>query len=56
MDLSFTNDDRAFRDDVRQWLRANIPYTERPRDFRGARAWDMAWQRTQFDAGFGGIA
>lgn len=56
MDLSFTDDDRSFRRMVRQWLHANVPTTERPRDFEGARAWDMTWQRTQFAGGFGGIA
>lgn len=56
MDLSFTHEDRAFRREVRTWLRDNIPTDPRPEDFAGVRAWDMAWQRRQFDAGFGGIA
>ncbi|MGO9158818.1 acyl-CoA dehydrogenase family protein [Mycobacterium sp.] len=56
MDLSFTDEDRAFRGEVRSWLRDSIPTDERPDDFTGARAWDMAWQRRQFDGGYGGIA
>lgn len=56
MDLSFTDEDCAFRREVRAWLRDNIPADERPHDFEGARAWDMAWQRRQFDGGYGGIA
>ncbi len=56
MDLSFTDEDCAFRREVRTWLRDNIPADERPHDFAGARAWDMAWQRRQFDGGYGGIA
>ncbi|MGH3556071.1 MAG: acyl-CoA dehydrogenase family protein [Mycobacterium sp.] len=56
MDLSFTDEDRDFRREVGAWLRDNIPTTERPRNFEGARAWDMAWQRRQFDDGYGGIA
>ena len=56
MDLSFTDEDRAFRGEVREWLTANIPAVDRPNDFDGARAWDMAWQRKQTDAGYGGIA
>ncbi len=56
MDLSFTDEDCAFRREVRTWLRDNIPTDERPYDFAGARAWDMAWQRRQFDGGYGGIA
>lgn len=56
MDLSFTDEDCAFRREVRSWLRNNIPTEERPNDVAGARAWDMAWQRRQSDAGYGGIA
>ncbi|OBI52002.1 acyl-CoA dehydrogenase family protein [Mycobacterium sp. E796] len=56
MDLAFDDEDVAFRHDVRQWLQANLPTTPRPLDDQGARAWDMAWQRRQFEAGYGGIA
>ena len=56
MDLSFSDEDRAFRREVREWLQDNIPTTDRPRDFAGAREWDMAWQRRQYEAGYGGIA
>ena len=56
MDLSFTEEDCAFRHEVRAWLHENIPTDERPLDFSAARAWDMAWQRRQFDGGYGGIA
>ncbi|MGO9098278.1 MAG: acyl-CoA dehydrogenase family protein [Mycobacterium sp.] len=56
MDLSFTDEDHAFRRGVRDWLCANIPTTERSTDPQDARAWDMAWQRKQFEGGFGGIA
>ncbi len=56
MDLSFDGEDVAFRHQVRGWLRENLPSDPRPTDHAGARAWDMAWQRTQFEGGFGGIA
>lgn len=56
MNLSFTDEDRAFRREVRSWLRDNVPTDERPHDFAGARAWDMTWQRRQFEGGYGGIA
>lgn len=56
MDLSFTDEDCTFRREVRAWLRDSIPVDERPHDVAGARAWDMAWQRRQFDGGYGGIA
>ncbi len=56
MDLHFTDEDRTFRSEVRSWLQENIPTRERPSEFADARAWDMAWQKTQFDGGYGGIA
>jgi len=56
VDLSFTSEDCVFRREVRAWLRDNVPTDERPQDFAGARAWDMAWLRRQFDGGYGGIA
>jgi alkylation response protein AidB-like acyl-CoA dehydrogenase len=56
VDLSFTHADREFRLEVRAWLRTNIPATDRPHGFAAGRAWDMAWQRQQFDGGYGGIA
>jgi alkylation response protein AidB-like acyl-CoA dehydrogenase len=56
LDLSFTDGDLAFRDEVRRWLQSNIPTTARPDDFAGSREWDMTWQRRQFDGGYGGIA
>lgn len=56
MDLSFDDEDLAFRQHVRSWLRENLPHDPRPTEDVAARAWDMAWQRRQFDGGFGGIA
>lgn len=56
MDLSFTEEDRAFRREIRAWLEANIPTTTRPSGFDEGRAWDMAWQREQYGGGYGGIA
>jgi alkylation response protein AidB-like acyl-CoA dehydrogenase len=56
VDLSFDDEDVAFRQHVRGWLRDNLPTDPRPTDDPRARAWDMAWQRRQFDGGFGGIA
>ncbi|GAA4819019.1 hypothetical protein GCM10023232_14870 [Sphingosinicella ginsenosidimutans] len=56
MEYSFSAEDRAFRDEVRTWLRANIPIEERPKEGAAMRAFDTAWQRRQFEAGWGGIA
>ena len=58
MDLRFTADELAFRDELRTWLHEVLP-TIAPRppenDFAARRAYDTAWQRKLFDAGYAGI-
>ena len=58
MDLRFTADELAFRDELRAWLHEVLP-TIAPRppenDFAARRAYDTAWQRKLFDAGYAGI-
>jgi alkylation response protein AidB-like acyl-CoA dehydrogenase len=50
MDLNFTSEDIAFRDQVRQWFEANTPKTElKTMEER------KAWQRQLFQAGFVGM-
>ncbi|MBV6756208.1 acyl-CoA dehydrogenase family protein [Rhodococcus opacus] len=56
MDLRFGDEDARFRIEVRSWLEQNVPTTPRPADAAGAREWDLAWQRTQYEGGWGGIA
>ena len=56
MDLDFTKEDDQFRDRVRTWLLENIPREPRPRAIEEAKAFDMAWQRTLYDAGWAGIS
>jgi alkylation response protein AidB-like acyl-CoA dehydrogenase len=56
MDLAFSAEDVAFRDEVRTWLTANVPTDRRPRLGRPVRDYDLAWQRTMYDAGWGGVA
>jgi alkylation response protein AidB-like acyl-CoA dehydrogenase len=56
MKFRFTAEDEAFRDEVRTWLRANIPSETRPKDGSAMRAFDTAWQRRQHEGGWGGIA
>lgn len=55
MDLSFSAADDDFRDEVRTWLAENRPTEVRPAEGRSMRDYDLAWQRTQFDAGWAGI-
>ncbi|MDT5266648.1 MAG: hypothetical protein QOI90_3274, partial [Mycobacterium sp.] len=56
MDLDFTADQLEFRDQVRTWLDENKPTEPRPRDDAGIREYDLAWQRTQWEGGWAGIA
>jgi alkylation response protein AidB-like acyl-CoA dehydrogenase len=56
MDLDFTPEQVEFRDRVRTWLDENKPAEPRPRDDAGIRAYDLAWQRTQWEGGWAGIA
>jgi alkylation response protein AidB-like acyl-CoA dehydrogenase len=56
MQLAFTKDEDLFRNEVRTWLSENSPRDRRPRDVVGMRAFDCAWQRKQFDAGWAGIS
>jgi alkylation response protein AidB-like acyl-CoA dehydrogenase len=53
-----TTEDRRFREEVRAWLHDNKPRDRRPsdHDFAAVMAYDRAWQRTQFDGGWAGIA
>jgi alkylation response protein AidB-like acyl-CoA dehydrogenase len=54
--LAFAAEDELFRDEVRTWLSEHAPTERRPRDVAGMRAYDLAWQRQQYDAGWAGIS
>src|SRR5579885_2437185 len=56
MEIRFTPAEEAFRAEARAWIEANKPRTPRPEDLRARRAYDCAWQRTMYDAGWDGIA
>jgi len=57
VEIKFTDAEEAFRREARAWLEANKPPEGRPEiaDLKGRRAYDMAWQRKMFDAGWAGI-
>jgi alkylation response protein AidB-like acyl-CoA dehydrogenase len=55
MNLDLTPEENEFRARVRDWLHANKPKEERPRDARDAVPFDREWQRKQFEAGFAGV-
>ncbi len=57
MDLDLTDDQRAFRDEVRTWLRSNVPSEPLPpADTRDGFEAHRSWERRLFDAGFAGIS
>ena len=56
MDVEFSIAQREFRDEVRTWLSENAPKESRPTDGAATREYDLAWQRTQHEAGWAGIS
>ena len=55
MNLDFTAEELAFREEASTWLRENLPTEARPPEGQEMRAFDLAWQRTLFDGGWAGI-
>ena len=58
MDLRYSESDERFRAELRAWLAAELPkLPPKPPldDWPARRAWDTAWQRTLFNAGYAGI-
>lgn len=60
MRIEVSPQERRFREEVRGWLHDNVPREERPTedvdDGRAMRAFDLAWQRTQYQGGWAGIS
>ena len=59
MDLTYSDEDEAFRGEVRAWLEVEVPAhgsPPPPGDWPARRAYDTAWQRKLHDAGFAGVA
>ena len=56
MRLVSTEEERLFRQEVREWLRTNVPREQRPLSGQGLRDYDLAWQRRQYDGGWAGIS
>jgi alkylation response protein AidB-like acyl-CoA dehydrogenase len=55
MDLTFTVAERAFRDELREWLDHNDPGPEPLRDEDAHFAWRLAWQRRLHDGAWAGV-
>jgi len=56
MNLDLSAPERAFREEVRGWLADNVPRERQPYEGQEMRAFDLAWQRKQFEGGWAGIA
>ena len=59
MDLEYSIADELFRADIRSWLSREVPAHGPPPpsgDLLVRRAYDTAWQRKLFDAGYAGLA
>jgi alkylation response protein AidB-like acyl-CoA dehydrogenase len=57
VEIRFSPAEEEFRAAARAWLEANVPRTRPARaDLRARRAFDLAWQRTMFEAGWAGIS
>ncbi|MFI1621942.1 acyl-CoA dehydrogenase family protein [Streptomyces lydicus] len=58
MDLAYTEEERAFRVRLRDWLASvlpTLPARPDPRDWPARRAYDTAWQRMLHDAGYADV-
>ncbi|MFM7144198.1 MAG: acyl-CoA dehydrogenase family protein, partial [Alphaproteobacteria bacterium] len=57
MDITFSAEEERFREAARAWIESNKP-SDPPaeNDIEGRRAFDLAWQRRMFDAGWAGIS
>ena len=56
MELKFSREDQRFRDEVRGWLTDNIPRDKVPPHGPEKRAFDMAWQKRQYEGGWAGVS
>jgi alkylation response protein AidB-like acyl-CoA dehydrogenase len=55
--LTESSEHRRFREEARAWLREHVPDEPRPpQEDDNTRAFDMAWQRTQYEGGWAGIS
>ena len=58
MDLTYSDEDEAFRAELRSWLEVEVPKhgpPPPPGDWPARRAYDTAWQRNLHDGGYAGV-
>jgi alkylation response protein AidB-like acyl-CoA dehydrogenase len=57
MDITFTPEEERFREQARAWLAEHAPEHQPPEhDLKARCEFDLAWQRTLYDAGYAGIS
>lgn len=56
MKIIETAAETEFRQEVREWLQTHVPREKRAPEGPGMRAFDMAWQKTQYEGGWAGIS
>ena len=56
MDLNFSLEEQAFRDQARKWLRTHVPRAPRPVEGEPMLAFDTTWQRKMYEHGWAGIS
>jgi alkylation response protein AidB-like acyl-CoA dehydrogenase len=56
MDLEVTPEEAQFRERARRWLAEHAPQGPYPADSHAARAYELDWQRAQYEAGWAGIS
>src|SRR5688572_29633097 len=56
MNLDFTAEEAAFREEAREWLRVNVPTEPRPVDGDEMAEFDRRWLRKQYEGGWAGIS
>ncbi len=55
MEYQLSAEDRLFQEEVRDWIATHKPKTPRPPEGPDAVAYDRAWQRQLYDAGWAGL-
>ncbi|MGW1866554.1 acyl-CoA dehydrogenase family protein [Streptomyces mauvecolor] len=58
MDLTYTDEEEAFRARLREWLAVSLPKLPPkpdPLDWPARRSYDTTWQRMLYDAGYAGL-
>jgi alkylation response protein AidB-like acyl-CoA dehydrogenase len=56
VNFDFSADDKAFREEVRDWLATHAPRERRPHGGKPMRDFDLEWQRRKSSGGWAGLA